>query len=95
MTLSSTPNNRRRFMLGVGLDNEDGHKRITKGKDFTLIGGSKETHEEMQEKSIKLVEKLKKKGKTIGDVNDEEFIETAEDIGINLFPDPKPPPKMP
>ena len=27
-------------LLGVGLDNEDGHKRITSGDQFTPVGGS-------------------------------------------------------
>jgi len=32
-------------MLGVGLDT-DGHKRVTQGENFALVGGSKDTHEE-------------------------------------------------
>ena len=28
-------------MLGIGLDNKDGHKRITKGDNFMLVGGSR------------------------------------------------------
>lgn len=32
-------------MLGIGLDNKDGHKRITKGDNFMLVGGSEETLE--------------------------------------------------
>ena len=27
------------LMLGVGLDNQDGHKRVTKGDNFYLVGG--------------------------------------------------------
>ena len=37
------------MMLGVGLDNQDGQKRITKGENFVLVGGSEETHERMTE----------------------------------------------
>ena len=43
-------------MLGVGLDS-DGHKRVTTGENFALIGGSGETHEVMTEKVIKINEK--------------------------------------
>ena len=39
------------MMLGVGLDNQDGQKRITKGENFVLVGGSEETHERMTETS--------------------------------------------
>jgi len=27
-------------LLGVGLDNADGHKRITTGERFAIVGGS-------------------------------------------------------
>jgi len=33
-------------LLGLGLDNEDGHRRITTGKQFAIYGGSAETHEQ-------------------------------------------------
>ena len=36
----------RRWILGLGLDGEDGHLRMTKGANFRLIGGSEETHGE-------------------------------------------------
>ena len=26
-------------LLGVGLDNEDGHKRLTRAEQFTIVGG--------------------------------------------------------
>ena len=45
------------------MDGKDGHKRLTTGKNFALVGGSKETHEEMTEKAIKINEKLAKRGK--------------------------------
>ena len=40
-------------LLGVGLDNEDGHKRITTGQKFAILGGSAETHERMTETVVK------------------------------------------
>ena len=42
------------IMLGLGLDNEDGHKRITTGENFYLVGGSEETHERMAETAMYL-----------------------------------------
>ena len=60
-------------MMGLGLDSKDGHKRITKGDNFVLVGGSEETHERMTETAIKVNEKLAAKGKTLNDVSSEEF----------------------
>ena len=69
-------------MLGVGLDS-DGHKRVTSGDNFLLAGGSKETHEEMTEKAIKINEKLAAKGKQLGEVTHEEFDEIAHSVGLH------------
>jgi len=69
------------LLLGVGLDS-DGHKRVTTGPDFALIGGSKETHEVMTEKAVKITEKLSAKGKTLGEVSREEFEDIAQSVGL-------------
>jgi len=68
-------------MLGLGLDS-DGHKRITKGPNFALIGGSKDTHEQMTEKAVKINEKLKARGKELHQVSHEEFDEIANEVGL-------------
>jgi len=68
-------------LLGIGLDS-DGHKRITTGPNFALLGGSEETHEVMTEKAIKINEKLHAKGKTLAEVSGEEFDEIAQSIGL-------------
>jgi len=64
---------RQRILLGMGFDNKDGHKRLTKGEDFVLMGGSEATHEKMTETAIKVGEKLAKKGRTIRTASDEEL----------------------
>ncbi len=61
------------LMLGLGLDNKDGHTRVTKGDNFYLMGGSEETHERMTETAIKVNEKLKSKGKKLEEVSHDEF----------------------
>src|SRR5262245_57003411 len=63
MPKPSGPKRRRpkAIMLGVGLDS-DGHKRITTGDNFALVGGSKDTHVEMTEKVLKINEKLVERG---------------------------------
>ncbi len=75
---------KRKMLFGLGLDNKDGHKRITRGENFNLFGGSEETHENMQEKAIKLNEQLKKKGKTFDTVNDQELEDIYHKLGINI-----------
>ena len=72
-------------LLGLGLDNKDGHTRITSGDNFKLIGGSEETHGTMQEKAIKMNEHLKRRGKTLDDVSSDEFHEIADKIGMPLL----------
>lgn len=64
---------RQAMLLGVGLDNTDGHKRITKGDNFYLAGGSEETHERMTETVIKFNEKLARRGKHLQELSREEF----------------------
>jgi hypothetical protein len=66
-------------LLGLGLDNEDGHKRMTRGDNFDLLGGSEETHSRMQETTIKLQEKLQKTGRRIADVPPKELGEILRD----------------
>jgi len=72
--------NKKSLMLGVGLDNQDGHKRITKGDNFYLVGGSEESHERMTETAIKVNEKLSSKGKTLEDISEKEFIDIVREV---------------
>ncbi len=67
------------MMLGVGLDNQDGHKRVTKGENFVLVGGSEETHERMTETAIRVNEKLSARGKTLDTVGKEEFFDIVSE----------------
>lgn len=69
------------MMLGVGLDS-DGHKRVTTGPNFALVGGSKDTHEEMTEKAIKINEKLSARGKQLEEVTKDEFDDIAHSVGL-------------
>ena len=62
-------------MLGVGLDNDDGHKRITTGEQFAIIGGSEETHDRMTETVVKTFEELKQIGKPLEKVEPKELSE--------------------
>lgn len=68
-------------MLGVALDT-DGHKRITTGENFALVGGTEETHEAMTEKVIKINERLKSRGKQLETVTGKEFDDIAQEVGL-------------
>jgi len=68
-------------LVGIGLDS-DGHKRVTKGDNFAIMGGSEQTHEEMTEKAVKINEKLAQKGKNLANVSSEEFDDIAQSVGL-------------
>ena len=66
-------NRKKSKLLGIGLDNSDGHKRITKSERFSVLGGSEETHQTLTESAIKTFETLDKKGKTLDSIEEEEL----------------------
>jgi hypothetical protein len=66
-------------LIGIGLDNKDGHKRITQSERFSVIGGSEEIHETLTETAIKTFETLDKKGKTLDTVEKEELNDIIKD----------------
>ena len=65
--------------LGVGLDNKDGHKRVTQSEFFLLVGGSEETHEHMQDTAIRFEETLRKRGKRLKDTSADEAADLLRD----------------
>jgi len=69
------PKPRVRGILGLGLDNDDGHKRITTGEKFAIVGGSEETHERMTETVVKTFEELRQRGKELEQVEPKELAE--------------------
>jgi hypothetical protein len=87
--MSNASKKKKALMLGVGLDS-DGHKRITTGENFALVGGSQETHEVMTEKTIKINEKLKSRGKQLETITREEFDDIAHEVGLKKAGPPPP-----
>lgn len=67
-------------MLGLGLDGEDGHTRLTRGKNFVLYGGSQETHSQMQETAIKINEQLDRRGKQLEEVSPRELRDIYREV---------------
>jgi seryl-tRNA(Sec) selenium transferase len=80
---------RKAVMFGVGLDT-DGHKRLTTGPNFALVGGTEETHEQMTEKAVKINEKLKARGKQLEEVSRDEFDDIAQEVGLKPVKPVKP-----
>ncbi len=70
------------FLLGLGFDAKDEHKRITYGKNFYVLGGSRKTHGAMQESCIKFNEELSKRRKKLDQISRKEFHDIADKIGL-------------
>ena len=67
-------------LLGVAFDAEDGHTRLSRGKNFLLCGGSEETHGVMQETALKINEHLDRKGRRLEDATISELRDICESI---------------
>jgi len=62
-------------LLGVGFDTDDGHIRISKGKNYDILMGSNESHEYIHQLIQKIEDELKAQGKTLDDFTPAEFSE--------------------
>jgi hypothetical protein len=62
-------------LLGVAFGSDDGHKRVTSGDQFLLVGGSQERHEYMTETVLKTFEELKRRSKHLETVDPRELEE--------------------
>jgi len=61
--------------LGVGFDHADGQKRVTHSEHFLIVGGSEETHEQMQDTAVRFDESLKRRGKLLAETSEEEALD--------------------
>lgn len=66
-------------LVGVSFAS-DGHKRITKGDNFVIVGGDKDSHEKMQETVIKFNEHLNKKKKNLEQLSSKEFVDILNKV---------------
>ena len=67
-------------ILGLGLDHEDGHLRLTKGKGFDIYQGSEESHDQMHELCRKILDRIEKQGKQLQDLSREEFASLLSEL---------------
>jgi hypothetical protein len=66
-------------LLGLAFDAQDGHKRITRGKNFLLAGGSEQTHGLMRDTIVKVTERLDEQGLNLADVSVDELRELLDE----------------
>ncbi len=67
-------------MLGLAFDHDDGHTRLTRGKNFVLCGGSQQTHAVMQETVLKINEHLDRRGRRLEDASLGELRDICRDV---------------
>jgi hypothetical protein len=78
--VKATKKRKQAALLGLGLDGDDGHTRLTRGENFVLYGGSEETHGRMQETAIKLNEHLDRRGQRLEDVPPRDLVKIFREI---------------
>ncbi len=62
-------------LMGVGFDAEEGHIRITKGKNYDIFMGSDESHEYIQKLIQKIEVELENRNISLDDLTPDEFTE--------------------
>ena len=67
-------------LLGLAFDHDDGHTRLTRGKNFILVGGRQETHAVMQETAVKINERLDKRHQRLEDLSARDFGDICREV---------------
>ena len=65
-------------LLGLGLDCDDGHKRLTTAEEFSIVGGSEQTHERMTETVSKTFEDIDQQNKSLENMAPEELVDMLQ-----------------
>jgi len=63
------------LLVGVRTDRGDGHTRVSRGKDFVAVGGTKEGHEHLRETVAEIRQEVGRRGRSLGEVRREELRE--------------------
>jgi hypothetical protein len=66
------------LLVGVRTGKGDGHTRVSRGKDFVAVGGTKEAHEHLRETVAEISQEAKRRGRDLAEVRKEEFREIVE-----------------
>jgi hypothetical protein len=65
--------NRRSLLVGVRVDEGDGHTRVSRGDDFVALGGTREAHEHLRETVAGISDEVKRRGRDLAEVHREEL----------------------
>ena len=68
----------------MAYDGDDGETRLTRGKNFLLVGGSQDTHAVMQEAAVKINEELDQRGKRLEEVSLGELRDICHDVAETI-----------
>ena len=71
------PRRLRAAIIGLGLDGQDTHHRLSTGEQCLLLGGSAETHAEMLETMLRLESELDRRGQQLAEVNPTDLADIA------------------
>lgn len=71
-------------LLGLACDQDDGHTRLTRGKNFVLLGGKARTHAVMQETAVKINEHLDRQSKQLEDASLGELRDICREVADSI-----------
>lgn len=63
----------RAVLVGLGLDNAEGHVRYTRGEAYELYGGSESAHSEMQRRAAQIREEIAGLGISLDSLTFEQY----------------------
>ena len=63
----------RAVVVGLGLDDDGGHVRYTRGDAFELIGGSESSHREMQTRALRIKDEISRLGISLESMTREQY----------------------
>jgi len=84
LTQQSSPRPRRlrAALIGFGLDSGDDDSRLTRGDQSLILGGSAETHAELQDTALRMERELNRRGRRLGDLDPVELADLATTIDL-------------
>jgi hypothetical protein len=80
---------RKGLLVGVRFDRADGHRRVSRGKDFVALGGSRDAHAHLRETVAEISDEVKRRGRSMGEVRSEEFREIVARVLERTGPAPE------
>lgn len=71
------------IIVGIAGNSKDNHKRITKGENFCLYGGTEESHDNMIESVLEFNALRTKYGKSLDELTEDEYFKIVNDLKRN------------